>query len=129
MAVTATPVFPQAIKSTVTQINSATNTTIFTAGTNGSKVDAIGIASAGTNLTIKLYVGAIANIIAWVTVPTNSGVAVTVPTFDLLRHANVSYLSIDAYGNKCMYLEAGQYIGINTPDTSVVTVVVQGADF
>lgn len=149
MAVTATPIFPQTIKSYGVQILPADTTTVktlATAGANGSKIDAIIIQSTDTAaqyVTLTVQVGGagtafpLGNIIVPITA--GSQATGTAPSVDALRAggtsnvANIPGFSYDSLGNKCLYLSAGSVLGVNTGTTvttaKAVTVFAQGGDF
>ena len=139
MAVTATPAFPQAINTAVQTILPADTTTaktIFTAGANGSKIDAIFVTSTDTaarDLILNVVVSATAYPIGIVSIPITAGTVSTVPTVDYLRSAQVPSFSFDAFGNKCMYIAAGvtltANVGVAVTAAKVITIVVQGSDF
>lgn len=127
MAVTATPIFAQVPRTTSTATISGT-VAVFTAGANGSKIDAIGITTTTTCDVSFSFDNANAAPIGKVNVPTNSGTNNAVPTVDVLRSSQMTWLSFDAFGNKCLYLSAAAVLyATSTVTTGVVT--VQGADF
>lgn len=69
MAVTGTPIFPQSVKHTTSQLTATGNTnvdgttgvytTVYTAGSNGAKIERIRINSVGTTVAdkVRLFIG------------------------------------------------------------------------
>lgn len=110
---TATPVFPQAIKSYVAQILNADTTTkknLVAGGTNGTIVYALAAASTDTtNRDIQLWLhnGSTDFLLATVQIPLNAGNANNVPMVDLLRSSMVQGLGYDANGNRVLFVPNG----------------------
>lgn len=149
MAVTATPIFPQTIKNYGVQIlpaDTTTTKTLVTAGTNGTKIDAINIQSTDTaaryvTLTVQIAGAGTAFPLGNIIVPLTAGSQATgtAPSVDALRAggtsnvANIPGFSYDALGNKCLFLSAGTILGVNVSSTvtaaTAITVFAQGGDF
>lgn len=129
---TATPVFPQTIRNVVAQIaNSGSETDLFTAGANGSKIDAFCISSASAvNVSVFVKSGTPDIQIGFVAVAANSGITAASPTVDVLRSPSMPFFSYDALGNRCLYLAANSVLRVQLSASNVTTsFFVQGADF
>lgn len=119
MAVTATPVFPQTPKCTPQNFVQGTDSagtykTLFTAGTNGSKVTSVIAAtddgSATHLLTLVLTRSATDYYIGSYTIPVSSGTSGTANNVDLLSggpSGTIIGLSIDNDGQKYLFMESG----------------------
>lgn len=142
MAVTATPIQPQAINVgviTIVNADAQAQKTLFTAGANGSKVEALTIASSDTvarDVAIYLTRAAVNYLLAAVSIPIGAGqpaAPAAVPAVDIFRSAQIPGLAYDAFGNKYLYLKSGDTITINAPVSitaaKTVTAFAQGADF
>lgn len=112
MAVTSTPIFPQAIQSTTAQISNASGTTpvtIYTAGANGSKIENIICSNTDTaasySVQLSITNGANTNIIGTINVPLSSGTATTASAVSLINSANLPTAK-DSNGNPYIYLAA-----------------------
>jgi len=139
MAVTSTPIFPQAINLGIGTIANADGTavkTVFTAGANGSKVEAITVSSTDTsNRDLLVYVtrGGTNYLLCTVNILANSGNANNVAPVDVFRASMVPGLSYDAFGNRCLYLKSGDTLTVSAGTTvtsaKTITIVAQGGDF
>lgn len=139
MAVTATPIFPQAFKNAVQTIapaDTSTVKTLITAGTNGTKVQAILATSTDTSardLALYLTISATNYLLGTVAIPLTSGSVNSVVTVDVLHAAQIPGLPFDGNGNHVLFLAPGSSLSIATLTTvtaaKLVTVVAQGADF
>lgn len=142
MSVTATPIFPQTIKSKCLQFDNSSGTTvidIFTAGTDGSRIDNIYLtntdASNAYGIQFYIYDGSTANLIGSVNIPLSSGNTVAAPTVSATTSTGNlgAALSRDADGNGYIYLAGGYKLraGMLSTITSpkVVTVCVQYGDY
>lgn len=139
MSVTATPIFPQTVQSLANQIANATTTTLvtlYTAGTNGSRIENVSITSTNVaNNNIQIYANnATANyLLGTVQVLANSGQTNSVPTISLFAATNFLSLNKDSNGNPYMYLATGFKLVANST-TSLVTgntinFFTQGGDY
>lgn len=149
MAVTATPVFPQAPKMWVAALLNATgaytfvaNTstatgrvTLVTAGANGTIIEAITASStdsAAKDLQL-IVLNSIDYPLTTLSIPANSGFTNALPPVDLLRHLQVPGLSFDVNGNRILFLPSGSSLCIATTAALTaakqISVVAVGADF
>jgi hypothetical protein len=118
MAVTATPIFPQAPKVYTAQILPADTTskkTLCAGGTNGTRIDALNIASTDTsNRDIQLWMnnGSIDLLLTTLQIPLNAGNANNVAAVDGMRQANFPGLSYDANGNPTILVPNGYTLKI-----------------
>src|SRR4051794_32654395 len=139
MSVTATPIFPQAVNAAVGTIANADGTTVktvLTAGTNGSKVEALTVSSTDTSdrvVNVYLTRSAVNYLLCTLTVPLSSGNDAAVSPVDVFHHARVPGLSYDANGNRVLYLKSGDTLswGCTTTVTSgkTLTALAQGGDY
>ncbi len=144
MTVTATPIFPQTLHSTITQFTSTDTSTaksIFAAGANGSAVNSIVVYTNDTtaiNLQLGIYNGSTNFVIGTVNIPAVAGNSNSVPTVDLLRSTQWGgqlYLGFnyDANGNKTLFIPSGYSLYMNCIATmtsaKVTNILVQGGDF
>lgn len=139
MAVTNTPIFPQTITSPSVQILPADTTTLktlYTAGTNGSKVENIIATNTDTAaayaLTLTVVTSATNYIIGTINVPLSSGNTAAAPAVSLLNSANLPTAK-DSNGNPYIYLASGSVLKVNSGTTvnsgKVVSVTCNGGDF
>ena len=137
MATTATPIFPQAIVTTVTNIVSSGASTpvqIAPGGTNGSKVEAVTIYTTDTATnTVTLYINqsSVNYPLLQFIVPAGSGNTTTIP-FNVLNVALMPWLPIDANGNRYLNLASGSalYASIaSVTSAKTVTIMAQSAAF
>lgn len=139
MSVTATPVFPQALKTaqqTFAIGDTTTNKTVVSAGSNGSKIDSLMVSSTDTSdrdIQIFLTSSSTNYLLATVKVPLGSGNADTIAAVDVLHSGMIPGLPLDANGNRCLTLAAGWSITaamVATVTTAkTVTVLAMGSDF
>lgn len=119
MAVTPTPAFLQTVNTSppiTLAAGSNVTGTVFTPGTNGSKIDAIIVTCTDTSaqtLTLSLTVSAVAYPLGTFTIPIGAGNTGTVPSVDLLRNSQITGWSLDAYGNRCLYLPSGTTLTVS----------------
>lgn len=124
MAGTATPIFPQTVKSYVAQIlpaDTTTKKTLITGATNGTKIEALNVASTDTlarDVQVWMTISAVDYLLATVSIPANSGNTNALPSIDLLRHAQWPSLSYDSNGNRMLYVASGAVLKV----ASTVTV-------
>jgi hypothetical protein len=113
MAVTATPIYPQALATAVQSYANADGTTIktiLTAGANGTKITAVTISSTdGTNRDMKFYLndGSTNHLLCTVQVLANSGNTNAIAPVDLFRATMCPGLSFDSNGNRELFLKTG----------------------
>jgi hypothetical protein len=135
---TATPVYPQAINPGIGQITNADTTTlktIWTAGSNGSLLQAIGLSSTDTSdRTINFYIsrGGTDYLVCTITAPLNAGNAVTVPAVDVLRHTMWPWPMLDMAGNRQLRLKSGDVLKFASTATitsaKLITCFADGED-
>lgn len=138
MAVTTTPAYPQAINFGIGQILPADTTTlktIWTAGTNGSLLQALFVSSTDTSdRTLNFYVTRSATdyLLCTITATANSGNSVTVGSIDVLRHANWNGLMYDMAGNRQLRLKSGDVLKFASTGTittaKAITAFADGED-
>lgn len=139
MAVTATPIFPQTINNTFVQIlpaDTTTKKTVYTGGTNGSKVEKILLTNTDTNAyTLNWYItsGGTDYLIGTVSCPLSSGNTTSAPTFDLFANSNFFTGARDACGNPYIYLNNGAVLKVASTGTvtaaKAISVYAQGGDY
>lgn len=140
MAVTATPIFIQTVGSGFAQIAPADTTTLktlYTAGTNGSRLDNILVTSTDTatrDLQFVITISAVDYVLGTVTAPINTGFTASVPVLSVFRHANFNVaLSQDVNGNYSLNLPIGAVLKVKTLTTvttaKVISIICQGGDF
>jgi len=139
MAVTSTPIYPQAITNNVLAIVNGTGTTItnlVTAGTNGTKIESINVSNTDTiAYTLQFYITISATnyLIGTVTLPLSSGNTVAAPPLDVITRGNFPSLAVDANTNPYLYLASGSSlsVAVTVAVTSgkTVTLFVQGGNF
>lgn len=113
----AAPIFPVTIVNASTTLNNASGTTavtIFTAGASGSRIDAVTATSTDTaNRDAQVLAGG--NLVGTIAVPLAAGTASTTPSKSVMADANLTLPVTDPYGNKVIYLAAGQTLQILMP--------------
>lgn len=123
MAGTATPIFPQLVKNYVAQIlpaDASNKKALVTGATNGTKIEAITVASTDTtarDLQLIMTISAVDYILATVAIPLNSGNINTAPAVDILRNAQWPSLSYDSNGNRIIYVASGAVLNIKSLTT------------
>lgn len=138
MAVTATPVFAQAINATpITIVNADAQTykTAFTAGANGSIITSMVVSSTDTSnrdITINVTRSATNYQLTQISIPLTAGTVNSVPPVNILLNAQFPGLEYDANGNKILRLKSGDTLTINAPVTvtsgKTITSWTQGED-
>jgi hypothetical protein len=139
MATTSTPIFPQTIQSESVQILPATTTTqvtLYTGGTNGSKIENIIATNTDTAaayaLTLAIVTGGTSYIIGTINVPLSSGNTTAAPAVSLINNANLP-LPKDSNGNPYIYLGSGSVLKVNSGTTvntgKVVSITAIGGDY
>lgn len=114
MANTFTCPFPQTIKNITGQIlpaDTTTKKTIYTAGSNGSIVKSLWVASTDTSVrTFNLYLNAggagTDQLIGTFTVAITAGDDAATNVLDVMRSNLFTGTAYDAFGNKALYLQA-----------------------
>lgn len=139
MTVTATPIFPQAIKNQATQITNGIGTgatTVITPGTNGSKVESWIVTSTDTSnrdMFLDLLISGVNYQIGIINIAAGSGNTNSVPSINMLNQANLPGLARDANGNPYMYLANGSVLqaimGTAVTSGKVITNFIQYGDF
>jgi hypothetical protein len=139
MTMTATPVFPQTIKNYAAQIlpaDASTVKTLVTGATNGTKVEALTVASTDTtarDFQLVMTISAVVYVLATLSIPANAGNSNSVPAIDVLRHTNWPGLACDSNGNKILYVASGAVLGIKMLTTVTtakeVDVLAVGGDY
>jgi hypothetical protein len=144
MAVTNTPIYPQALLSVPTQLTNATSTStptqILAAQTNGAKIEAILVASTDTSardLNLYLTVSATNYFIGIVSIPITAGTVDTVPSVNMLTALTSSSallpLPNDSNGNPYLYLDPNTTLKILPGSTITsgkdINLVVMGGAF
>lgn len=136
MAVTATPVFTQAVNNTVVTIVNADGTnkkTAYTPGANGSIIESILVTNTDTNAyTLNIYatISATDYLIGTVTIPLSAGNTTSAPTVNLLSATSNfgSILPVDVSGNKVLTVPSGTTIKVAVTGavTAAKTITVLG---
>jgi hypothetical protein len=139
MTVTATPIFPQTITNKVTQFTSSytinTITTVYSGGTNGSKVETfIATNTDSTNtqvLQIYLVISSVNYLIGSISVPLSSGNTIAAPAINVLTA--LTGLPKDSNGNPYLYLASGTVlscsIGIQPASAKLFNMITAGGDY
>lgn len=116
MATTATPVFPQAVNNGIGQILPADTTTlktIWTAGANGSLLQALGISSTDTSARdLQFYItrSGTDSLICTISAPINAGNTNAIPSVDVLRSSLWPWCMFDMAGNRQLRLKSGDVL-------------------
>lgn len=138
MAVTATPVFSQAINSTLVTIVNADSQaykTAFTAGANGSIITAMIVSSTDTSardITVNITRSATNYQLSQINIPLTAGALNSAPCVNILGNTQLPGLEIDANGNPIIRLKSGDTLTVNAPVSitaaKTVTVFCAGED-
>jgi hypothetical protein len=139
---TSTPVFPQTIKNGVqsflssTGSGSANKLTLYTAGSNGSKIESLIISSTDTSARDMVFIvtiSAVNYILTMISIPITAGLTNAIPNVDILRSTQFVGLANDANGNRYIYLASGTTLAayMNTTITSgkEIDVFIQAGDY
>lgn len=139
MAVTSTPIFPQAVKNTAITILPATASafvTAYTGGTNGSKIENWLISSTDTttrDLQVSFTIAAATNLVTTINIPVNSGNTNAIPCINMLTQTQLPGLARDSNGNPYLYIASGTTLQISSTTTvtaaKVITSIVQAGDY
>jgi len=125
MPVSNSPIFPQLIRTPGVSIapgDTTTRKSLLAGGANGTRVDAISIASTDTasrDVALWLYDGSTHRLLTTVTVPASSGNNNATPAIDVLRSTQIPGLPYDAAGNRILYVASGCTLEVSC--TSTVT--------
>lgn len=139
MAVTATPIFPQAVVTSQAVLVNSTgaftfavgNTTtnlvsVVAGGTNGTIIEGISITTTDTSANTVWFVlndGSKNTILTVALVALTSGTTGSLACFDLFRSINVPGLPYDVNGNRVLYIPNGTTLYAGT--TAAVTAAKQ----
>lgn len=136
---TATPIFPQTIKTGVAQIAPADTTTLKTlvsASANGTRIDNIFVSSTDSSakdLQFVITISAVDYVLGTLSVPANSGFNNAVPTLSVFAHSQFAALNTDQNGNKHLFLASGAVLKVKSLSTvttaKVISVVAQCGDY
>lgn len=142
MPVTNTPIFPQTIVNTPVTIVNADGTgkkTVYTGGTNGSKVENIQVTNtdSGVAYTLQFFmtISATDYLIGSVNIPLSAGNTSAAPTVNALNYANNwgVALNTDSNGNNYLYVANGTTlkaaVTVAVTAAKTVTILAQGDDF
>lgn len=138
MAVTATPIFPQAVNSSIAQILPAQTTTLvtlYTAGANGSKIENIDATNTDTATAYAIQVWVVISatnyLLGTVNVPLSAGNTTAAPNISIL--AGLTGLAKDSNGNPYLYLGSGAVLKVASLTTvntgKAVQFFAQGGDY
>ena len=136
---TATPVFPQTIKTNVAQILPADTTTLktlITAPANGVRVDSILISSTDTSardLQLVVTISSVDYVLGTLQIPANAGFTNAVPTVGAFQHSQLVGLNTDVNGNKFLFLASGATLKVKALTTvtaaKAISVIAQCGEF
>lgn len=138
MTVTATPIFPQALNNTIGTITAANTSTaelMYTAGLNGSKIEAMLVTNNDANartMTLSIKQVSTNYTLFCFTLPASAGTTAAATPYNVWNVANFgAVLPKDANGNPYLYLASGSslYLSSGATVTNTMTVLTQGEDF
>lgn len=141
MVVTATPIFPQTIVNTPVTIVNADSTnkkTVYTGGTNGSKVENILVTNTDTaayTLQFFFTISATDYLVASVNIPASAGNLSTVNSINPLATTTNwgPALNLDSNGNPYLYIANGTTLKAAVTGAvtaaKTMTILAQGGDF
>ena len=149
MAVTATPVFPQAPKlwtaallSTTGAFTFVANTatsagkvTLVTAGANGTIIEALTVASTDTSARDLqlILLNTVDFVLSTFAIAANSGFTNALPPIDILRATQTPGFAFDVNGNRILFLPSGTSLCVGTltavTAAKQISVTAFGADF
>lgn len=93
--------------------NGTTQETVYTAGSNGSKIiSIIATQDSPTILTFNLFIvnGGTDYLLGFVTVPADAGSSIVIPAVNVLQAAQFPGLPVDSDGNVFLFLVSGDTI-------------------
>lgn len=138
MAVTTTPALPQAINFGIGQITNGDTTTlktIWTAGANGSLLQSMGLSSTDTSdRTINFYITRSGTdyLVCTITATANAGNSTTIAAIDVMRHAMLPWFQYDMAGNRQLRLKSGDVLKFASTATitsaKLITCFADGED-
>lgn len=139
MAVTATPIYPQTITTTIGTIAAGDTTTAklcYTAGANGSKVESIVVANGDAStrtMTLSVKQASTNYTIGVFTLPASAGTSVSVAPYDVLGSSSTvgAIMHKDSNGNPYLYLGSGSslYLASGATVTVAMNILTTGEDF
>jgi hypothetical protein len=139
MPVTATPVFPQTPKNGKVQILPADTTTLktlYTAGSNGSKIHGIIATSTDTaaqTITLSITNAGTSYTLGTIQIAITAGTVVGTPSTNFLDLTKIPGLPLDSDGNPEILLVSGDTLQVNSGTTvtaaKVLNFIAIGADF
>jgi hypothetical protein len=139
MAGTATPIFPQTVKTYAAQILPADASgvkALVTGGANGSKVESLNIASTDStarDVQLVMTISSVVYVLGTISIPANAGNTNTIPSVDAFRSGQWPSLSYDASGNRILYVASGAVLGIKALTTVTaakeIDAIACGGDF
>jgi hypothetical protein len=139
MAVTSTPIYPQAIVNAAAQIVNATGSalvTLVTGGTNGTKIESLNVSSTDTSardIQLWMTISAVNYLLGTVSIPANAGNVNNIVSVDILRNIQIPSLAYDNNGNKYLYVASGAVLSIAALTTvtsaKAIAALAQGGNF
>jgi hypothetical protein len=139
MTVTATPIFPQTLTTGTAAITNGTASslvTLYTAGTNGSKIENISVTNTDTNpytVQVTVTISATNYLLGSISVPASTGNTASAPGLNILANSNFLPLNKDSNGNAYLYLASGDTLKVNSTSTVTssqqLTFIAQACDF
>lgn len=136
---TATPIFPQTIKTNVAQILPADTTTLKTLVTppaNGIRIDNILVSSTDSSakdLQFVLSVSGTDYVVGTLSIPANSGFTNSVPLVSVFAHSQFIGLNTDLNGNKNLHLASGAVLKVKSLTTvttaKAISIVAQCGEY
>jgi hypothetical protein len=140
MTVTATPIYPQTINSSVVTILPADTTTLktlYTGGTNGSKVENIVVTNTDSTaayvVQIYITISSTNYLIGTINVPLSSGNTTSAPGINVISNSNVGTFARDPNGNAYIYVANGAVLKVASTTTvttaKALTFYAQGGDY
>ena len=127
----AKPVFFGTIKNAAVQIVNAdgvTLKTLYTAPTNGGKVEAIAISSSDTvarDIQLVVTKGAVDYVIGTISIPITAGQVAATPAIDGLQASASPWVRSDENGNPFLLLENGSVLKVKTLVTVTTALALQ----
>jgi hypothetical protein len=136
---TATPIFPQTIVTSVAKIAPADASnlkTLYTASANGSRIDSIIVTSTDTNsrdLQFIVTISGVDYILGTITIPANTGTNNSTPIKSVLENAQFAGLPSDVNGNHYTMLASGAVLKVKSLSTVTtakeISIFAQGGNF
>lgn len=140
MAGTATPIFPQTVKTFVAQIQNSDGTskvTIATGATNGTKIESLNVTSTdgvgSRDLKLYMTVSGVDYLLGTISLAASSGNTNALPSIDILRNVQIPGLAYDSNGNRILYIANGATLrmaaGSTVTSGTIIAAVGIGGDF